>query len=169
MGGAQGFTFGSVRSTWTARNEVLIRGIPWVMEYPGSIKLADAENETSARESKTITYDGKRTEIEQFLSEKKALEDSMTALVKKLRSTEVNGALDEIDARFRAEWTGMLQSQFELYSTAKRRSTVEFDMWFDHISDGYLWADSKKTTGREVGALITGRLVPAGAGLTFTK
>jgi uncharacterized protein YcbK (DUF882 family) len=169
VGGAQGFTFGSVRSTWTARNEVLIRGIPWVMEYPGSIKLADAESETSAREGKTITYDGKRAEIEQFLNEKKALEDSMTALVKKLRSTEVNGALDEIDDRFRAQWTGMLRSQFELYSTAKRRSTLEFDMWFDHISDGYLWADSKKTTDREASALTTGRLVPAGAGLTSTR
>ena len=34
VGGAQGFTFGSTRTGPTACNEVLIRGIPWVMEYP---------------------------------------------------------------------------------------------------------------------------------------
>ena len=78
VGGAQGFTFGSIRTGPTACNEVLVRGIPWVMEYPGSIPLREAENETSAREGKTITYDGKRTEIERFLNDKRALEKAMT-------------------------------------------------------------------------------------------
>lgn len=169
VGGAQGFTFGSIRTGPTARNEVLVRGLPWVMEYPGSIPLRQAENETSAREGKTITFDGKRTEIKQFRDEKRALEEAMQEVVQKLRSTEVNHALNEIDNRFRSRWSGLLQEQFELYALAKRRSNLEFDMWFDNIMDGYLWTDARKTTDQEVAALLTGTLAPADAGLTCTR
>jgi hypothetical protein len=93
----------------------------------------------------------------------------MAALVKKLRSIEVNKALDEIDARFRSEWLSLLRSQFELYGAAKHRSNLEFDMWFDPITDGYLWADSRRSTDQEVDAMVTGTLVPPGVGLTSTR
>jgi peptidoglycan hydrolase-like protein with peptidoglycan-binding domain len=169
VGGAQGFTFGSLMTQASACNEVLIRGIPWVMEFPGSIPLKEAENETSARERKIITYDGKRTEIERFLSKKKSLEGAMADLARKLRSTEVNKALDEIDARFRSEWGSLLQAQFELYGAAKQRSNLEFDMWFQPAADGYLWTDSRKITDHEANALITGTLTPPGPGLTCTR
>jgi hypothetical protein len=169
VGGAQGFTFGSTRTGPTACNEVLIRGIPWVMEYRGSIPLREAENETSAREGKTITYAGKRTEIERFMNDKRALENGMREVVQQLRSTEVNRALNEIDTRFRSRWRGLLRAQFELYALAKRRSNLEFDMWFDNIMDGYLWADARRTTDREVATLLTGTLAPADGGLTCTR
>jgi len=169
VGGPQGFTFGSLMTQATARSEVLIRGIPWVMEYPGSIPLKEAENHTSAREGKTITYDGKRTEIERFLSKKRSLEGAMMDVVRSLHSTEVNKALDEIDARFRSKWRGLLQEQFALYGAAKHRSNLEFDMWFQPAADGYLWTDSRKITDREANALITGTLVPPGPGLTSTR
>jgi hypothetical protein len=169
VGGAQGFTFGSTRTGPTACNEVLIRGLPWVMEYPGSIPLREAENETSGREGKTITYDGKRTEIERFLNDKRALETAMKEVVQKLRSTEVNRALDEIASRFRSRWFDLLRAQFQLYGLAKSRSNLEFDMWFDNITDGYLWADSRRTTDREVAAQLAGALAPADGGLTCTR
>jgi hypothetical protein len=169
VGGAQGFTFGSIRAGWTAHNEVLIRGIPWFMEYPASIKLREAENETSAREGKTITYDGKKHEIERFLNDKRELEKGLKEVVQQLRSTEVNKALDEIDTRFRSRWLGLLRAQFELYALAKKRSNLEFDMWFDNILDGYLWTDARKTTDREVAALLAGTLAPADGGLTCTR
>ena len=169
VAGAQGFTFGSIRTGITAHNEVLIRGIPWVMEYPGSIPLREAENETSAREGKTITYDGKKHEIERFLNDKQALEKDLRDVVQQLRSTEVNRALDEIDTRFRSRWLGLLQAQFKLYALAKRQSNLEFDMWFDKITDGYLWTDAKKTTDQEVAALLAGTLAPADGGLTCTR
>jgi pimeloyl-ACP methyl ester carboxylesterase len=169
VGGAQGFTFGSTRTGPTACNEVLIRGIPWVMEYERSIPLKEAENETSAREGKTITYDGKRTEIERFLNDKRALEKAMKEVVQQLRSTEINHALNEIDNRFRSRWFNLLQAQFELYKWAKKRSNLDFDMWFDNIMDGYLWTDARKTTDQEVAALLTGTLAPADAGLTCTR
>jgi hypothetical protein len=169
VGGAQGFTFGSVRTSYLAQNEVLIRGLPWHMEYRGSIPLDEAENVTSAREGKTLTYEGKKSEIEQFMRDKKELEDAMKAVVQQLRSTEVNNALDEIDARFRSHWLGLLRAQFELYAVAKKRSNLEFDMWYDLMTDGYLWTDARKTTDAEVNALLTGTLVPTDAGLTSTK
>jgi hypothetical protein len=169
VGGAQGFTFGSIRTGPTARNEVLIRGIPWVMEYRGSIPLKEAENETSTREGKTITYDRKQNEIEQFLNDKRALEKEMKEVVQQLRSTEVNRALDEIDTRFRSRWLGLLRAQFELYALAKRRSNLEFDMWFDNIGDGYLWTDARKITDQEAATLLAGPLAPADGGLTSTR
>ena len=160
VGGAQGFTFGSNRTAFTARNEVLIRGIPWIMEYPGSLTESEAERQTSAREGKTITYAAKKPEIDQFRADKDALEKKMTAIVQQLRSTEVNKALNEIDTRFRLQWRSLLQAQFELYALAKRASNLEFDMWFDNIADGYLWTDAAATTDQEVNALLTGALMP---------
>jgi pimeloyl-ACP methyl ester carboxylesterase len=169
VGGAQGFTFGSIRTGITAHNEVLIRGIPWVLEYPGSIPLREAENETSAREGRTITYDRKKHEIKRFLNDKQALEKDLGDVVRQLRSTEVNRALDEIDTRFRSRWRGLLWAQFQLYALAKRRSNLEFDMWFDKITDGYLWADARRTTDREVATLLAGTVAPADGGLTCTR
>jgi hypothetical protein len=93
----------------------------------------------------------------------------MADLARKLRSTEVNKALDEIDARFRSEWGSLLQAQFELYGAAKQRSNLEFDMWFQPAADGYLWTDSRKITDHEANALITGTLTPPGPGLTCTR
>lgn len=90
VGGAQGFTFGSVRTSYLARNEVLIRGLPWHMEYQGSINLQEAETVTSAREGKTLTYAAKETEILQFKHDKEQLENDMKAVVQQLQSTEVN-------------------------------------------------------------------------------
>jgi hypothetical protein len=52
---------------------------------------------------------------------------------------------------------------------AKRQSNLEFDMWFDKITDGYLWTDAKKTTDQEVAALLAGTLAPADGGLTCTR
>jgi Putative peptidoglycan binding domain len=170
VGGAQGFTFGSNRTAFTARNEVLIRGIPWIMEYPGSLTVAEAERQTSAREGKSITYAGKKTEIERFVADKEVLEKGMKAIVGQLRSTEVNAALNEIDSRFRVRWRSLLQAQFDLYAPAKRASNLEFDMWFDNIADGYLWTDSSATTDREVDVLLARDLLPVDAtSLTCTR
>lgn len=77
--------------------------------------------------------------------------------------------MDEIDARFRSHWLGLLWAQFKLYAVAKRQSNLEFDMWFDLMTDGYLWTDARKTTDAEVNALITGQLVPTDAGLISTR
>ncbi len=169
VGGAQGFTFGSLRASYLAVNEVLIRGLPWHMEYEGSIKLQEAERATSAREGKTITYDGKKSEIEQFIKDKRELESAMKAVVQQLRSTEVNDALDEIEARFRSHWFGLVRAQFELYTVAKKRSNLEFDMWFDLITEGYFWTDAAKVTDAEMAALLTGDLIPTDDGLTSTR
>jgi hypothetical protein len=155
VGGALGFTFGSIRDTITAHNEVLLRGIPWFMEYPRSITPAQAEKATSDREGKPITIAGKQTEIDQFKVDKKELEDQFTAVVKQLRSTEVNAALDEVNTRFRSEWSALLQMQFELYALAKKRSNLDFDMWFDRITEGYVWTDGRKVTDAEADALLT--------------
>jgi len=104
VGGALGFTFGSNRTAFTARNEVLIPGIPWIMEYPGSLPVREAEKQTSAREGRTITVAAKKPEIDRFTADKDALEKGMKAIAQDLRSTEVNKALDEIDTRFRLRW-----------------------------------------------------------------
>jgi Putative peptidoglycan binding domain len=170
VGGAVGFTFGSNRTSFTARNEVLVPGIPWIMEYPGSLPVPEAERQTSAREGKTITVAAKRPEINQFCKDKEALEKGMKGVVQELRSTEVNTALNEIDTRFRSRWRSLLQAQFELYARAKTASNLEFDMWFDNIADGYLWTDATATTDREVDALLAGDLRPVDAtSLTCTR
>ncbi len=170
VGGAEGFTFGSNRTALTAHNEVLVRGIPWIMEYPGSLGQREAENETSAREGKTITVAGKQTEIDRFKRDKTDLENQMKAIVSQLRSTEVNRALNETDTRFRSQWLSVLQAQFELYALAKTRSNLEFDMWFNDPADGYLWTDATLTTDDAVNALLAGHLDPVDATtLTCTR
>ncbi len=170
VGGALGFTFGSNRTAFTAHNEVLIRGIPWIMEYPRSLTVREAENETSAREGRTITVAGKKTQIDQFVRNKEALEKAMKDIAGQLRATEVNKALDEIDTRFAARWRGLLRAQFELYAPARSASNLEFDMWFDDITEGYVWTDAAATTDQEVAALLKGDLVPVDATtLTCTR
>jgi UDP-2,3-diacylglucosamine pyrophosphatase LpxH len=170
VGGAEGFTFGSNRTGITARNEVLVRGIPWIMEYEGSLSIREAENQTSAREGKTITVAAKNAEIEKFKQAKRDLEDKLRTIAVQLRSTEVNKALNEIDTQLRSQWLGLLRAQFELYALAKHNSNLEFDMWFDNPAEAYLWAEARQTTDDAVEALLTGNFVPVDAGtLTCTR
>lgn len=160
VGGAEGFTFGSNRTGTTARNEVLVRGIPWIMEYRGSLSDREAENETSAREGKRITISAKHAEIEQFKQAKKVLEDKLKAIALSLKSTEVNQALKEITTGSRAHWDDLLSAQFKLYAYAKQDSKLEFDMWFDNPADAYLWTDARQTTDEAIEALLLGNYVP---------
>lgn len=169
VGGAEGFTFGSVRTAITGLNEVLIRGLPWVMEYPGSITRQEAEKQTSAREGKTITYAGKKAEIEQFLKDKTELEVAFKDVVGRLSAAEANAALDEIDKRYGSRWSDLMRAQFELYSLAKRRSNLEFDMWFDPISAGYVWTDGSSVTDAQAAALVAGYVVPHNKDLVSTR
>jgi len=165
VGGARGFTFGSIRTVSTALNEVLIKGIPWRMEYENSISQSAAETETSNREGKTITMGAKQNEIAAFIEEKKALEKEFKNIAEHLAATEINNALDEIESKHSEDWLGLCQLQFMLYGTAKKRSELEFDMWHDLITEGYFWADSKKITAAEADAVFTGTLTPTDDGL----
>jgi hypothetical protein len=168
VGGALGFTFGSMQTFSMAQNEVLIEGIPWHMEYEGSIPPADAEKMTSAREGKEITIAGKQSEIAAFMTKKKALENDMNALVGKLQSKEVNKALDELDKKFRTDWMGLIRTQFELYSRAKVQSNLEFDMWYNLLADAYVWTNENLTTDQEVDALLAKDIDPRDTGPTST-
>jgi hypothetical protein len=169
VGGARGFTFGSMQTFSLGYNDVLIKGIPWRMEYPASITEEDANKETSARENKTITYAGKKTEIEGFLDKKRKLEAQMKDVVSQLQSAEVNQALDELDKKFRTDWLGLIRLQFELYGSAKTRSNLEFNMWYNLVTNGYVWTNRRNTTDQEVDALLAGNLTPTDAGLTSTR
>jgi hypothetical protein len=141
VGGAVGFTFGSPRTLSLAYNEVLIYGLPWFMEYGDrSIDLKTAEEATSNKEKSSITYKRKKKEIEQFMVKKENLEKKMKDLVLKLKNTEINKALDELFANHNTDWGTLVSSQFDLYSRAKVSSNLEFDMWFNNILDGYVWA-----------------------------
>ena len=173
VGGAIGFTFGSPR-TYEGFNEVVIRGIPWLMEYPNLDEYKKdpslADRETSAREGKTITYDGKRAEIEEFLRKKSKIEDDFKEKVKKLTSTEVNKALDEIEKKFAKEWRALMELQAELYLWAKDKSRLEFDMWYyDWISEGYVWTTGAGTTDADVATILAGDLPLAGTGAASIK
>jgi len=169
VGGAIGFTFGSPRTSYLAHNEVLIRGIPWFIEYPTVYKNdpTQAEKETSAREGKTISYEAKKADIDAFKEAKKKIEKGLKEdVVDKLKSTEVNKALDEIEKDFRSKWLGLLQSQFELYSLAKKKSNLEFDMWYDKMTtDAYVWTTGKTTTTADADSVLTGFLTPNDTGL----
>jgi hypothetical protein len=169
VGGAQGFTFGSIRTSSLARNEVLIRGLPWYMEYDTSISIGDAEKATSAREGTTITYNGKKTEIDAFTQIKKKIEDELKGVAAQLRSTEINAALDEIESKYRTHWLGACEAQFEHYALAKKRSNLEFDMWYNLITEGYLWSNGVQPTDQQVDVLLAGDLVPTDAGLTSVR
>jgi hypothetical protein len=173
VGGAAGFTFGSNQTKRTASNEVLVRGIPWHMEYLGSIPPKEAEAVTSAREKKAITIAGKQTEIDRFIVAKTALEDDMRAIVQQLDSkSEIDAALTDLELRFGfRHWEPLLRAQFELYSKAKEKekSNLEFDMWFKNVTDGYLWTDGQTVTKAEADAILAGDQIPVGDGFTSTR
>lgn len=154
IGGALGYTFGSPRTHINARNEVLIKGLPWYIEYPFYISKKDAEEATEKREGKKIKYDDKKKEIKAFEKEKEPIEKALQKIMDKLKSTEVNKALDEIEKDFNDDWRGLIWSQFKLYSTAKKKSNLEFDMWYDLITEGYVWTTGKKVTAAEVAAIF---------------
>jgi hypothetical protein len=154
IGGALGYTFGSPRTHINARNEVLIKGLPWFIEYPFYISKKDAEKATEKREGKKIKYDDKKKEIKAFEKEKEPIEKALQKIMDKLKSTEVNKALDEIEKNFNDDWRGLIWSQFKLYSTAKKKSNLEFDMWYDLITEGYVWTTGKKVTAAEVAAVF---------------
>jgi len=166
--GAKGFTFGSMR---TARgpNEVLIKGLPWYMEYDWSISLKDAEKETSAREKRTITYADKERDISYFKTDKEYLEEKMKDIIKKLKSTEVNAALDELAKAYSAEWMDKIIAQAKLYTDARTKSNLEFDMWYPDLNDAYVWTNGKDVTDQEVASFLKGVMKPSGAGLTSIK
>jgi hypothetical protein len=173
VGGAIGFTFGSPR-TYEGYNEVLIRGLPWFMEYPNIEEYKNdptvAERETSAREGKTITYAGKKKEIDEFTSKKTDIEKEFKRMVNDLSSTEVNKALDEIEKKFAKEWRALMNKQYELYVWAKDKSSLEFDMWYyNWIEDGYVWTTGSLTTDAEVDAILLGDLPLTDAGASSVK
>ncbi|HEY2962220.1 MAG TPA: hypothetical protein VGJ37_07375 [Pyrinomonadaceae bacterium] len=173
VGGAIGFTFGSPR-TYEGYNEVLIRGLPWFMEYPNIDEYkgnpAVAERETSAREGKTITYDGKKAEIKKFEDKKVEIEKGFQKMVDALTSTEVNKALDELEKKFPEDWRALMNSQYELYVWAKDKSNLEFDMWYyDWIDEGYVWTTGAATTDAEVDAILAGDLPLTDAGAASVK
>lgn len=156
VGGALGFTFGSMRTLDMGLNEVLIKGIPWYIEYPKSITESDAEKATSAVEGKTIEYANKKTEIDAFTVKKSALEDQMKHLVGQLTSKEINAALDEVYKKFNTEWLALIRSQFEFYQRAKIESNLEFDMWYNIVADAYVWASGTRTTDEDASAALAG-------------
>ena len=158
IGGAIGYTFGSPR-TYEGFNEVLIQGLPWFMEFP-EVYGHDptvAEQETSAREGKSITYERKKADIKKFEAQKTAIEDGFKDMVSKLTSKEVNKALDELEKKFPVDWRALMNQQAELYLWAKDKSNLEFDMWFyDWINDGYVWTTGNQTTAAQVAAILAG-------------
>lgn len=155
--GAIGFTFGSTLTPVQALNEVLIKGIPWFIEFPLSITKREAEKETEKREKKKIKYDDKKKEINAFVEEKEKIEKALKDIVNKLKSTEVNPALDEIEKNFDV-WRGLIMWQWKLYMGAKKESNLEFDMWHNPITDGYVWTTGKEVTAAEAAKLATGTL-----------
>ncbi len=170
VGGAIGFTFGSPRS-YLGYNEVLIQGLPWFIEYPQEYKNdpTQAEKETSAREGKTITYEGKKAEIEKFIEQKTDLEKGFKEVVGKLKSREVNKALDELEKSFKSKWLGLMNSQFDLYTNAKKNSNLEFDMWYEPITDGYLWTTGNQVTDAAVKSILKGDLALTDDGAVSIK
>jgi hypothetical protein len=170
VGGAIGFTFGSPR-TYLGYNEVLIQGLPWFIDYPQEYNNdpTKAEKETSAREGKTITYEGKKAEIEEFKRQKTALEDGFKKIIGQLKSKEVNKALDELEKDFKSKWLGLMQSQSDLYTNARKQSNLEFDMWYDLITDGYLWTTGKQVTDAEVKLILKGDLALTDDGAASIK
>jgi hypothetical protein len=158
-----------VKTGYIGHNEVLIKGLPWYMEYPRSISRSDAEKETSAREKKTITYSDRRKEILRFQTKKELIEVTMNDIIKKLKSTEVNSALDEVENKFRKDWEASIMSQAMLYRHAKKVSNLDFDMWYSDIKDGYVWTNGKAITDQELDSFLKVNMSPSGAGLTSIK
>ena len=170
VAGAKGFTFGSIRTASDSQNEVLIRGIPWLMEYETSITKEDAEKATSAREKKTITYDGKKTEIEAFQQKSGKLVDQIKDVIKKLTSTEVNNALNELQDGSERDWfLTLVWQQQQLYANARTRSNLEFDMWYADLTEAYTFANGRGITDQEVASILAVAKFASGAELTSIK
>lgn len=168
VGGAVGFTFGSMQTFCLGLNEVLPLGLPWWMEYR-TPPLAEAEQHTSAREGKDITFARKKNEIEAFQAKAKGLEQEMAAVINQLTTKEVNQALAELDRKFRSKWLGLIRSQFELYARSKTQSDLEFDMWYNLVHEGYVWTNGQLVTDQQADALLTGTLDPGHIELGLTK
>lgn len=168
VGGALGFTFGSMQTFCLGLNEVLPIGLPWWMEYK-TPPLEEAERHTSAREGKEITFERKKNEIEAFQIKARKLQDEMTAVINQLTSKEVNKALAELDLKFRSKWLALIRSQFELYARSKTQSNLEFDMWYNLISEGYVWTNGQLVTDQQADSLLTGDLDPGHVELGLTK
>lgn len=170
VAGAKGFTFGSMRTSSDQQNEVLIKGIPWRMEYLTSITKDDADKETSAREKKTITYDGKKREIEAFQDESGKLVKHFKDVIKKLTSTEVNNALNELqDGSDRDWWLTLVWQQQQLYANAKTNSNLEFDMWYADLTEAYAVANGRGITDHDVASILARVTFASGVGLTSIK
>lgn len=168
VGGALGFTFGSMQTFCLGLNEVLPIGLPWYMEYRIP-PLEEAEAHTSAREGKDITFERKKNEILAFQAKAKNLEQEMTAVINQLTTKEVNQALAELDLKFRSKWLALIRSQFELYARSKTQSDLEFDMWYNLVSQGYVWTNGELVTDQQANALLTGDLDPGHIELGLTK
>lgn len=165
--GALGFTFGSANTDETGFNSVLIKGIPWWMEYDTSITRSDAEKETSNREGKTITIAGKNKEIKAFDKGKVTLEDALKKVVGKLTATEVNAALNEIETKYRNRFVELVLMQSGYYQSARKH--LEFDMWFGTIPDAYQWVNSSQVTDDMVTNLLSADWPAPGPGQSLTR
>jgi hypothetical protein len=168
VGGAVGFTFGSMQTFCLGLNEVLPIGLPWWMEYRIP-PLAEAEAHTSAREGKDITFARKKNEIEAFQAKAQKLVDEMSAVINQLTSKEVNQAMAELDLKFRSKWLALIRSQFELYARSKTQSDLEFDMWYNRVSEGYVWTNGQLVTDQQVDSLLAGDLDPGHPELGVSK
>jgi hypothetical protein len=148
---------------------VLIKGIPWWMEYENSITPSDAEKETSNREGKTITIAGKNKEIKAFKDGKTKLEDELKKVVGKLTATEVNAALDEIETKYRDRFVELVIMQSSYYQSARGRGGLEFDMWFEKIPDAYQWVNSSQVTDDMVTNVLSTDWPLPGPGQSLTR
>jgi hypothetical protein len=167
--GAIGFTFGSENTDDTGFNSVLIKGIPWWMEYEKSIQPDDAEEETSRREGKTITIAGKKNEIKRFKDGKTKLENELKKVVDKLKEAEVNAALDEIEAKHRNRFVELVLMQSAYYLSARARGGLGFDMWYETIADAYSWVNSSQVSDDTVSILLSADWPPPGPGQSVTR
>jgi len=152
--GAVGYTFGSPRTSSLTYNEVLIWGLPWWMEKRWQYNLKKAEQATSNREGKSITYYRKKTEINAFIKAKNVMEDNMKTLINKIKNTEVNKALDELYTNHNKNWGTLVNNQFHLYSTAKVNANLEFDMWFGNMADGYVQRPGSSISDKALAELL---------------
>jgi len=167
--GALGFTFGSANTDETGFNSVLIKGIPWWMEYETSIKRSDAEKETSKREGKTITIAGKQKEIDAFKKGKEKLEQALMEMVTKLSAVEINAALDEIQTKYRDRFVELVIMQSSYYMSARGRGGLGFDMWFEKIPDAYQWVNSSQVTDDMVTNVLSADWPLPGPGQSLTR
>lgn len=172
VGGAKGFTFGSMRTRSDHQNEVLIEGLPWFMEYPKVYNDDPKKAEKKTQEiekNKKITYDRKKKEIEKFKADSMEHTKGMQDIISKLKSKEVNNALDEIQDKFQGDWEAWIMLQRNLYEDARKRSNLDFDMWYPNLTKSYVWTNGKKMTDQEVDSFLKGVKGPSGAGATSIK